>query len=260
MKKYSGVGPSSKTDSSNQAAEPKKFGPRVNKGAFGKASQSNGFRTVSIKEAFLKAGAELFGDFGLDGTSTRALARKANANISGIVYHFGSKEGLYQAVLEHIVARFDELTASTRKQAKDRLAALAETTPVSRPEILSITGDLILTVFRALDEKLKIKNAEKVILREQTNPTRFYSILYHGFMDDIITICMELVARYSNGKLVGDKLKICTYAIIGQFTSFLMTKEAFMRNLGVKRFSSGQMEIIRLVIMGNIEACLNSWI
>lgn len=42
----------------------------------------------------------LFARRGFDGTSIRAITREAGTNLGAVTYHFGSKRGLYAAVLE----------------------------------------------------------------------------------------------------------------------------------------------------------------
>ena len=43
-----------------------------------------------------------FGQKGYDGASIRDIAEAAGVNIAGIAYHFGGKEQLYRACLQHI--------------------------------------------------------------------------------------------------------------------------------------------------------------
>tara|TARA_R110000824_G_scaffold52692_4_gene146210 strand:+ start:144635 stop:145354 length:720 start_codon:yes stop_codon:yes gene_type:complete len=50
--------------------------------------------------AFLDAAELMFGEHGYSGTSMRAVAEKANANLGAINYYFGSKEVLMKKVLE----------------------------------------------------------------------------------------------------------------------------------------------------------------
>lgn len=52
------------------------------------------------RSALLAAGRRLFSQRGFDGTSIRAITREAGANLGAVTYHFGSKRGLYGAVLE----------------------------------------------------------------------------------------------------------------------------------------------------------------
>lgn len=52
------------------------------------------------KEKLIDVGERLFAQKGLAGVSIRELSKEAGANSALISYHFGSKEGLYSAVLE----------------------------------------------------------------------------------------------------------------------------------------------------------------
>lgn len=52
------------------------------------------------REQILDAAEELFSHHGFEGTSVRILAKKAEVNIAMISYYFGSKEKLFQAMVE----------------------------------------------------------------------------------------------------------------------------------------------------------------
>lgn len=75
--------------------------------------------------ALLRAGRELFAKHGYRGASIRAITRKAGANLGAVTYHFGSKEALYQAVLEAAV------TPLRRRVVE---AAAGESSPLDRIE------------------------------------------------------------------------------------------------------------------------------
>jgi AcrR family transcriptional regulator len=55
---------------------------------------------TSTRSDLLTAGRKLFSERGYDGASVRAITREAGANLGAVTYHFGSKRGLYSAVLE----------------------------------------------------------------------------------------------------------------------------------------------------------------
>jgi AcrR family transcriptional regulator len=57
-------------------------------------------RGVETRAALISAGRELFARRGFDGTSVRDITREAEANLGSVTYHFGSKRGLYESVLE----------------------------------------------------------------------------------------------------------------------------------------------------------------
>ena len=54
-------------------------------------------------ERLVSAGRRLFARGGFEGTSIRALTSAAGANLGAVTYHFGTKEGLYHAVLERVL-------------------------------------------------------------------------------------------------------------------------------------------------------------
>src|SRR4051812_43064837 len=59
---------------------------------------------MSTKEQLVVTAERLFAVHGLDGVSLRQIGVEAgNANNSAVQYHFGSKEGLIQAIFEHRV-------------------------------------------------------------------------------------------------------------------------------------------------------------
>jgi len=56
---------------------------------------------VSKEENILFAAEKLFAEKGFPGTSTREISKAANVNISMISYYFGSKEKLYEKLVEY---------------------------------------------------------------------------------------------------------------------------------------------------------------
>lgn len=53
------------------------------------------------RERLMTAAARLFAEHGFEGTSVKELADSAGVNVSLVSYHFGGKENLFRACLEH---------------------------------------------------------------------------------------------------------------------------------------------------------------
>ncbi|SHL75166.1 transcriptional regulator, TetR family [Chryseobacterium polytrichastri] len=56
---------------------------------------------ISKEENILFAAEKIFAEMGFEGASTREIAKAANVNISMISYYFGSKEKLYEKLVEY---------------------------------------------------------------------------------------------------------------------------------------------------------------
>jgi AcrR family transcriptional regulator len=58
-------------------------------------------RGDATKESILEAARECLREYGYSGTSIRAVAERAGVQLSLVHYHFGSKQAVLVAVLEH---------------------------------------------------------------------------------------------------------------------------------------------------------------
>ena len=58
----------------------------------------------NTRTAIINAAGELAAEKGFSSVSTRTVAERANANIGSIHYHFGGKEGLFEAVVLQAIA------------------------------------------------------------------------------------------------------------------------------------------------------------
>lgn len=56
---------------------------------------------TDTRERLLEAGGAVFSESGFRAATVRDIVTRAGANLAAVNYHFGDKEGLYAAVLEH---------------------------------------------------------------------------------------------------------------------------------------------------------------
>jgi AcrR family transcriptional regulator len=83
------------------------------------------YESTGTAAALIAAGAELFSARGFEGASVREITRRAEANLAAVGYHFGSKRGLWLAVLESRLLPLREAMAE---------AAAADGSPLARIE------------------------------------------------------------------------------------------------------------------------------
>lgn len=69
------------------------------------------------KELILDIAEKLFSELGFAGASTRMIAGEAQVNMAMLNYYFGSKEGLYKAVLERRMSGFRETLMSLNEES-----------------------------------------------------------------------------------------------------------------------------------------------
>src|SRR5688572_32848871 len=92
---------------------------------------------VDKREHILDVAENLFGEFGYEGTSTRLLAKEAGVNVAMISYYFGSKEKLFEALVERRTRHTREKLTSLVKEETDPWLKLSKVIDLYVERILS---------------------------------------------------------------------------------------------------------------------------
>ena len=90
--------------------------------------------TEQTRGRILETAERMFAQRGFEATSVRALTKEADVNLAAVHYHFGSKEGLIEAVLrrriepmaEERLRRFQLLAARDQIEVRDVISAFVE--------------------------------------------------------------------------------------------------------------------------------------
>jgi AcrR family transcriptional regulator len=84
------------------------------------------------RETIIQSAIELFGAKGFEGTSVREIAADANVNVAMINYYFGSKEKLFESVVEYRAAflktLFEELSTNTSLSHMEKMDIIIDKT------------------------------------------------------------------------------------------------------------------------------------
>ena len=104
----------------------------------------------ATRDSLLRAATKVFAKYGLSGGSVEKISKAAKSYDRMIYYYFGSKEGLFVAVLEEAYRRFDEAEAAL---------VLDRERPVDA--LLTIVG-FVFAYYRANPEFVTLLNSENL--------------------------------------------------------------------------------------------------
>ncbi|RIA47004.1 TetR family transcriptional regulator [Hephaestia caeni] len=156
-----------------------------------------------IQNRLLETAVREFGRKGLDGASTRGIAKAAGTAMSSITYHYGGKEGLYLAAADYIVSQMDDgvsIEGGSRPKTPDE-ARLA-----------------IHKAFAGFIDKLAGPRSEAwapFIVREQMNPTAAFDRLWAGPMGRNLGTLVTLV-RIATGAPDDAAARLAVVTLFGQ--------------------------------------------
>ncbi|MEM0912198.1 MAG: CerR family C-terminal domain-containing protein [Pseudomonadota bacterium] len=203
------------------------------------------------KYAILMAGLKLFGELGLNGTSVRMIADEANANIAAIAYYFSSKENLYLEVVKYI----GEQCSQHIVEMKTKLDDSKDMGSLTKEEALSLLEFVQVSMLRMFIERDDPKAWAQIIMREQAKPTEAFDTLYEQFMRPMQLLTSRCVAILLDLPPDHIQVKVKLHTLVGQVLVFLVSRESFLRHLGVEKIDNAQMEEIEKVVIDNIRLC-----
>lgn len=195
------------------------------------------------KERLLEAALDIFGRLGYDAATTRMIAREAGVNIAAIPYYFTGKEGLYRAVIDHIV----ELISSQLQEIGREVERCSFAEPDAKDRASQLLESILIKMIGFLVGSPEAPRVARIILREQLDPSAAYDRIFSGFMAPSLETLTKLILVISANT---DKqtAKIRAMALIGQVIVFRVARETIVRGIGMQGYSPSETEDIGQLI------------
>lgn len=198
------------------------------------------------------AAVRLFGEKGPDGATVRDIAAAAGQNVASIAYHFGSKEALYRAVLEGIIAGIQaSLSDLLQEVAALRQEARAEPEAAGR-----LLKNFLSAIYLRLLSRDDAVSIVQIVVREQLGPTKAFEVLYDkGFRHIHEALC------FLTGTVLGKDSRsreviLRTHILMGQVYFFAMSREAILRRAGWKTLQGGNAETVVKLVEEHVDVLL----
>lgn len=186
--------------------------------------------------AIIWAAGELFAQHGLEGTSIRPIAQKADVNIAAINYHFGSKENLYTEVL-----RYALLHNQSETQIKEFIEASKY---ITKPdEIAGFLTKFIKNRFVSHFSPEKPPWFTRLILQSFSIPTSsLREIIEEHFLPEIKALTD--IIRRSNQNMTEQKAQLWSFSIHAQTAFYGLCKVPILMLLGKEEYDMQFIEAV----------------
>lgn len=195
----------------------------------------------ATRARIIEAAGQLFGEKGFAETTSKAIAAKAEVDIASINYHFGSRDGLYDAVLA---------------EAHRRLVSIAELRAIvhaPEPPRTRLRKLIELIVSRALGERGW--NAH-VLARELLSPTSHLDVLFAEEMPPKFQLVARLLSEITGIPAGNPSLIRCAISV-GAPSAVLFVVGRISNPLTAKIMQGPQDDVIDHLCtfaMGGLEA------
>ena len=211
-------------------------------------------RSQLARDRLLEAGLQIFGKRGLDGTSVREIATASGQNVASISYHFGSKEGLYFAVLENAAQELLRRAGGLRAEV-DAVRTSGNCTP---EEAKALIQRILRTLYLNIASREDSLAIGKLVVREQMEPTQGFEILFRTCLGQIHEALGLLLSKAVGVDPNAPETIIRAHTLLGQVFSFRVARETIRRRLGWKTMEGKNAELVAAIIEENVALLLDA--
>lgn len=204
-------------------------------------------RGAETRHKLLLAALDAFGRYGFEGAATRDIAKRAEANLAAIVYHFGSKDALHRAVAEYVVEQMESRIGGSVDKAARALKG-----DVDRPTARRLLQDIIDANINSMLGEAESELWGRFIMREQMEPSSTFDIIY-DFMTKCQGTTTELISLLLNLDPRSEEATFRAFAISGQFVIFCVARPMVAKKLGRDTLICGDRDEIRRVVAEHID-------
>jgi AcrR family transcriptional regulator len=175
-------------------------------------------RGEETRGRILEAALDLFAASGFDGASTRTIAERAGVNLPAIQYYFGSKEGLYRAVVEQFSQHMQAGVAPIAERIR---AELANGQP-SRRRLIALLCDMLdIVIAMILDDSEPNRDSrQRFFARMEVEPNAAVDALQDDMVRHMCTPCCAIIGRLIDRPPQHEQVLLHAMTIIGQAKIF----------------------------------------
>jgi AcrR family transcriptional regulator len=203
-------------------------------------------RPPDSRQKLIDAAIVEFGRKGLEGTSTREIAKAAGVNIAGIAYHFGGKDQLYLACAEYIAR-----TVLQGLKSPDDGEDATVTPAVALKRLLARVGRFMLATPKTAD-------FARFVLREQMDPTPAFEIIYGAVMAPMHHRLCTLWGAATGAAPQSERTKLKMFTLISQILFYRMARAGALRRLDWTEIEDVEIEAIIKVAGESVDALIET--
>jgi len=177
---------------------------------------------TNTRDRLLKAAITVFADKGYAAATVRRICGLAGANVAAVNYHFGGKEALYAAVLEHV---FETAGAGVPYET------LTFQDPSLPPEerLRSYILSYFHWVFGDKKQKEKYSSLSTIFIMEMARPSEGLDEVVEKYIRPQAVVLMDILKDMLGPDTPEQVLRACTASVVGQILHYCLLRPISVR-------------------------------
>ncbi len=209
------------------------------------ASTDTSVRGDETRAQLLEAGLKLFGRLGYEAVPTRMLAREAGVNLAAIAYHFGGKQGLFEAVTESIVTKIRQRSMPVAEALQKDLAEAGG----DRVKLAAAAERLVRAQIETFVAHGPRQDEIGLVLREFAVPSSAFPILFKNLIEPMHRAVSGLTAAVRGVPPDHPSAILAAHVMMGQVIGFGVAKQPVLRRLGWSEYTPERIDAIADILV-----------
>ena len=180
----------------------------------------------------------LFGEKGFVAVSTRDLALAAQTTLPSISHHFGSKEGLYRAVMQEIAEQLEQQLSPASARALQLLARQRATRALYLGELQHFLAAQARAVLQAPAEWTALFAQQETLSKPE------FAIIDEVLTEHVTQPCLRLVAAINKQHPGDADVKLQTVSLIGRILIYRTRRAALLSLMDWPDLTAERIELI----------------
>ncbi|MGB7435364.1 MAG: CerR family C-terminal domain-containing protein [Candidatus Acidiferrum sp.] len=215
----------------------------------GAAAHNRYRKGEETRERILDVALKAFGEASLLAVTTRQIAQAAEVSLPTLQYYFGSKEGLYVACAEAIVARYRSHTTGAAREAVEALnGGCAHET--ARKHLKRVIGALAGFLVGSTDAA----PWAHFVARELRDPGPAFEILYTSLWRPGVELTARLIARIQGSDERDPAARIQALLLISGLLAFQSGRSVSLRAMQWSKIRHEELAVVVSGLNAQIDA------
>lgn len=216
-------------------------------------SISNDPRSQNTKARLLVAATDLFATHGYDGVSTRKLVDAAGVNLAAVNYHFGSKDGLYHAVIAIAGTSIAERNRET-EILLDQGLELARANPTA---MVFLAHSYLMRLFTLLIADKDMHPSVRLVMREFFQPGPADAAIRESVFAPLEAMTVKLLDAVKKPEPNAPPLTLDAHVLLAPLLLFAGGAPVAMADLGWDDSTEEHVGALQAAIIDHALAALN---
>ncbi|MEM9348864.1 MAG: CerR family C-terminal domain-containing protein [Pseudomonadota bacterium] len=173
-------------------------------------------RSEATRQALLDAAVKLFGEKGYENSTVRDLISEADVNLAAINYHFGGKEGLRYAAIDHIACKIQTEGPSEALRDLSPSDIATMTADDARATLRRVMKASFIRSTREHGNEMKARYVPRYIQRELIQGGKPTEIFFEKIFSVQFALMRALVARVTGEDPASETVRLRAVSLVGQ--------------------------------------------